>query len=301
MLLEVLWAPVNLMVTLAKDGGFSSVGVGTMRWVSLSVLMTLLLQLPLFRKMTGYKSMERADWVKSFLIGLLLFGPAHILYYASMGLTSEVEGTVLLCTAPLFTAVFAFFFLQEKVPTKRWLAIGLSIVGAYIVAVGFAIPQLQSGTKGNLMFFSGVIIECLMGVIAAKISRRTSGVSVLSAQMWGGGAAFIVAALLFPTTLNFKIPAISTAYLPVLYLIVCSGLITFTVWYRIVETTPLTLLVVSIAVQPPISAILNYLVKGTVPEVNTWIGCVVILVALGLGFLGEKSSSTSLDPAGPGG
>ena len=146
--------------------------------------------------------MSRGDWARTLALGILFFAPAHLLFYASIGLTSEVDGSVLLSTTPLWTAIISFFFLKgEHMTTKRWVAIFLSFVGAYIVAVGFKFPDMLGHTKGNLMFGSGVIIECVMGVLAAKIIRRTSGISVLVGQMWGGAISFWLAALFLGSSL----------------------------------------------------------------------------------------------------
>ena len=270
-------------------------GIGCVRWVSLSSLLTLLLFLPWFRKFSNYQSMTRADWLRCLGIGLLMFGPSHLLYYSSIGLTSEVEGSVLLSTTPLWIAIISFFLLKgEHMTTKRWVAIFLSFVGAYIVAVGFKFPDMLGHSKGNLMFGAGVLLECLMGVLAAKISRRTSGVSVLVGQMWGGTIAFVLAAVCLRTSLPLVVPSFSIAnYLPLFYLIFISGIITFTIWYRIVESSPLTLLSVVIGIQPPVAALLNWLVYRTVPTTNSIIGATIIFAALLIGFVGE---STKLEP-----
>jgi drug/metabolite transporter (DMT)-like permease len=301
-ILNLLWAPVNLMIAFAKSNGFSPLGIGCVRWLALSLLLTLLLLSPGFRKFSNYQPMSRLDWARSLAIGLCLFGPSHLLYYASIGLTTEVEGSVLLSTSPLWTAIMAFFILKgEHMTTKRWVAIMLSFVGAYIVAIGFKFPDMMGHTKGNLMFGSGVIIECLLGVIAAKISRRNSGVSVLIGQMWGGAIAFWLAALVFGSSLPLVVPAFSiSSYLPLMYLIIISGIITFTIWYRIVEKSPLTLLGVVIAIQPPVAALLNWFVYHTVPSTNSIIGASVIMIALFVGFVGEKATlEPGFDTPGP--
>jgi probable blue pigment (indigoidine) exporter len=209
-----------------------------------------------------------------------------------------------LSTSPLWTSIIAFFFLKgEHITTKRWIAIFLSFVGAYIVAVGFKFPDMLGHTKGNLIFGGGVITECIMGVMAARISRRTSGVSVLVGQMWGGAAAFWLAALLLGSSLPLVVPAFSiSSFLPMFYLIIISGIITFTIWYRIVESSPLTLIGVVIGIQPPVAALLNWLVYHTVPSTNSIIGATIIIAALFIGFVGEKATlAPSLDPAGPAG
>lgn len=295
LLLNVLWTPVNFMVSWAMNNGFTSAGVGRARWTTISLLMIVLLALPGFRKLTGYRQISRRDWLIAFAIGLLLFGPSHILYYASMKLTTEVEGTVILSMAPLFTGFLGFLILHEQMPLKRAIAIGLSVIGAYIVAVGFSAPSMSGNAKGNLMFGLGVVLECLMGVIAAKLSRRSSGVAVLSPQMLGGATAFWLVPALFPADLPVKMGHSLPAFLPIAYLVVMSGLITFTIWYRIVEDAPLTLLVVGIALQPPLAAVMDWAFKGAIPKTNTVIGACVIVAALALGFFPtrEKVSARS--------
>lgn len=295
-LLNLLWAPVNFMVGNAKNGGFSAIAVGCIRWCSLAVLMQILISSSeAFRKLTGFKKPEARDWRFGFLLGFFLFAPAHMLFYESLSFTSEVEGTVILCTAPLFTGVFGFLVLKEHLTTYRTLAIALSVVGAYVVSVGFDVPNMQGNAKGNLLFGLGVIIECLMGVLAAKLSRRSSGVGVLSSLIWGAAASFLVASLVWngkfvvAPTAGFALGVASVAYL-----ICVSGLITFTIWYRIVEDAPLTLLVVGIALQPPVAALIDWISRGKLPTLQTVVGALIILAALALGF-GVKTKEDVLE------
>lgn len=302
-LLNLLWAPVNLVISSATGTGFSPLALGLLRWTTISIILVLLLQLKAFRGVTNYKSMPVREWMKSLAPGILLFGPAHLLYYMSMSLTSELEGTVLLTTSPLWTAVFGFFVLKEDMPSRRWVAIFLSMMGAYVVTVGFQLPALMGHTKGNLMFGGAVVLESLMGVFAASIARRNSGIGTLCGQMWGGAIAFIIAAIALPNALPFAAPSISFAnYWPLLYLIFFSGIIAFVVWYRIVEMLPLTLMVLSMAIQPPAAALLGWMFKGQVPSFNTVIGALIIMAALSLGYWGKpKESVLNVDPPGPAG
>lgn len=262
--------------------------------------MLLLLQSPLFRKLTGYVPLSKQDWWRCFAIGFFMFGPSHMLFYVSMGmvsqgLASEVEGNVILSTAPVFTGMFAYFILHERLTPRRIGAIALSFVGAYIVAVGFNVPSLAGHAKGNIVFGLGVMLECFMGVFAARISRRTSGVSVLASEMVGAAASFLVIPLLIPSVLPIAIGSTFVSFLPLLYLIVLSGLVTFTIWYRIVESAPLTQLVVGIALQPPLAALIGWVFKGDLPGLNAVIGCCVIMVALALGFVGKTEKVEAID------
>lgn len=296
LVLNLLWAPVNFMVGNAKNGGLSAIAVGCIRWCLLAVLMQSLLKWSGgFKKITGYSKLPQKEWLIGFLLGLLLFGPAHMMYYEALSLTSEVEGTVILTVSPVFTAAFGYFILHERLTVFRTLAIALSFVGAYIVSVGFELPNMKGHAKGNLLFGLGVLLECLMGVLAAKLSRKTNGVGVLSAQIWGGAASFLVVSLLWAG--KFQVAPSDTFLLGALsmgYLICVSGLITFTMWYKIVEDAPLTLLVVGIALQPPVAALIDWIFRSKLPTQNTVIGGLIILIALGLGF-GIKTKQDALE------
>ena len=289
-LLNLLWAPVNFMVGTAKSGGFSAIAVGCIRWVSLAfIIQALLLFSSPFRKLIGYKPLHRHDWIRAFLLGLFFFGPSHMLFYYSLSFTSEVEGTVLLSTSPVFTGIFSYFILKEHLTTHRQLAILISSIGAYIVSVGFTLPSLAGHAKGNLLFGAGVLIECFMGVLAAKLARRSSGIGVLSAEIWGGALCFILVSLFAKGMFQIQANHVTLAgILAIGYLIFMCGLITFPLWYRIVESSPLTLLVVGIAMQPPVAALLNWVAKNELPTTNTLIGGTLILIALAIGF-GIKS------------
>lgn len=288
------------MVSAATDRGFSPAGVGLVRWASLAVLMLLLLKTPQFRKLTGHVALSKQDWWRCFAIGFFMFGPSHMLFYVSMsmvsqGLASEVEGNVILSTAPVFTGMFAYFVLHERLTARRVSAIALSFVGAYIVAVGFNLPSLAGHAKGNLVFGLGVMLECFMGVFAARISRRTSGVSVLSAQILGAAVSFLVIPFLIPSVLPIAFGSSLVSFLPLIYLIIFSGLITFTIWYRIVESAPLTQLVVGIALQPPLAALIGWVFKNEIPKLNAVIGGCVIMLALALGFMGKAEKVEVLE------
>jgi drug/metabolite transporter (DMT)-like permease len=78
------------------------------------------------------------------------------------------------------------------------------------------------------------------------------------------------------------------AVLAVAYLIFLPGLVCFSVWYRLVETTPLSLMVLTILLQPPLSALIGWWAlreKITLPLI---VGTSVIIVALIVGSVERR-------------
>lgn len=285
--LNVLWSPVNVLVGIARENGLSGVALGQIRWTSIAILLGLCLLHPGFRKVT------RAVWPTPLqaclaaLCGFCFFGPAHILYYTSLGHTSSVEGTVLLTTAPLWTAAMSFLILREKLTYRRMGALGLAIFGAYVVSFGFRAATLGGNFMGNFGFLSAVILESLGGVLVTVLVRKASGITILWFQFLGAVPVFWIAPLLLPNQLTVTMHPGLPALLAVGYLIVICGVFTFSMWYMLAEKAPLTLMVLTLPIQPPLAALLAWLNHEPLTLNMLW-GTLIILVALFIGF-GERS------------
>jgi len=288
----VLWAPVNLLVSLAVKDGASPVAIAATRWCSLALLLGLCLTVPSFRRFTNARWPITKDRIIAIALGFCFFGPAHAIYYYAITRTSTFEGNILGTTAPLWVAVLSFFFLRERISRIRVIAIVVGFVGAYVVSVGFAAPSLNQGhTFGNSLYLGAVVIESICGVLAIQIARRSSGITTLWLQVVGAAiflsAAPIVLPSVFPYTFNGS--GATTAFV-LTYLVLISGLVTFGIWYTLAEKAPLSLMVITLLLQPPLATGLGMLFLNEKPNLQTALGSALILAALLIGTL-EKGSA----------
>lgn len=289
-MLNLLWAPVNVMIHVATHGGFSPAALGLLRWGTLSLLLFGCLAVPKFRTLTRAKWPTRGESIRAILIGICLFGPAHLIYYNALTLTSTIEGAVLGTSAPVWTTLMAFLFLRERVKRQRVAAIAVGFVGAYIVSVGLQLPRLDSGhTGGNLLYLSGVMAESASGVLSAALVRRSSGITILAFQVLGAVIALSMGPLVRPDLIQFTIGTPGPdAWAALAYLVVFPGLICFATWYVIVEKAPLSLMVLTLLLQPPLAAIFGWLVLREPLTPAMGMGTALILVALVLGVFERR-------------
>jgi drug/metabolite transporter (DMT)-like permease len=289
--LQLLWTPVNLVVKGAIDDGTSPAAIALLRWSLFALCLWTALGFPAYRRFAGVRWPNRKQAVAAAAIGACFIAPAHLLYYGGLGLTSSVEANVLLMTAPLFTAALAWLVLREKVAIGRWVAIVLGFAGAYVVVSGFAAPSLSGAhTQGNLMFLLGVIVESLGMILATDLVRRSSGVAILAFQVAGSVPTYVLGA----TFLGFRMnPTGGPTWIAIAYLVLIAGMVCFAAWYRIVEKTPVSLMVLTLMVQPPVAALLGYVFRGEQLGFNLLIGSGVIFLGLFLGALDPKSSRSA--------
>lgn len=295
-LLNILWAPVNVSVLTATQHGMSPASIALFRWGSLAALLFALLQLSKFRELTGARWPSLPQAIGAMAIGIVLFAPAHVLYYTALKHASTVVGTVLNTTAPIWVAAFSFFILREKLTTGRLVAIGLGFVGAYFVSVGFQLPDLEQGETGsNLRYLIGTIIECLGGVLATRLIRQSSGITILAFQILGAVISFTMAPMFIGGDFAFRMPPTWdwAAFGAIAFLVLVPGLLCWGAWYVFAEKTPLNLMVVTILVQPIVGALIGFFWTHEQLTTNVLVGTVVIVSALCVASNERPSDATS--------
>lgn len=279
--LNVLWTPVNVAVRIATAHGMSPTGVALARWLSVALALHLLLRFPAFAAFSRYRPPTREDRVRSLLIGAFLFAPAHALYY--FGLTrgaSTVGGTVLNATAPLWIGAMAFLFLGERATPRRLIAIALGFAGAWVVVFGFGRPSF-GGAGGTLFYLLGVLCESVASVLGARIVRRSSGIGFLSWEVAGMVPTFLLLPFLTHGAMPLAFGAFAWPSLAAIaYLVLLPGLVCFGVWYATVERVPLSTMVVTILLQPPLSALLAWALTGEAVGLPIAVGTGLIVGAL---------------------
>lgn len=279
-LLNAIWGPVNLTVLAARNAGFTATGIGLVRWFGIAVLLAILVRLPIARRKMNLVAPNRPDAVYAVAIGLLLTGPAHLMYYCAIRFTSPTAGTVFNATGPLWVALFAGLLLGERIDGWRWLALLLGAVGSYVVMLGFSARSIGGNSIWNALYLTGVVLESLAAVLLAGIMRRSSGLTVLAVETWGIAGAFAIASLAAPAVFPAHAPVLGLQWWSLAYLIVLAGAFCFGAWSTIVEKTPLSLMVITLALQPLFGAVAAHFAIREVLATKTVIGALFVVSGL---------------------
>lgn len=250
------------------------------RWGFFAVCLWLLVLFMNRNPQTKIQLPPLADRVKAFLIGFVLVGPAHQLYLKGITLSSTTETAVLNLTSPIWTGLLAVVLLKERVTSHRWTAILVALAGAYCVSIGFRAPEFHSQhDRGNLIYLGAVFAETLAMLLAIPPIRRSSGMGVLVFQVSGVATAQCLAAV--TAISQFTITRITLpAALSIAYLALVAGCFCFVTWFKKVEKAPISLMVTTIAVQGPCSALIGHYANGETLTVGLYVGMALIVASL---------------------
>lgn len=293
--LNLIWTPVNFAITAASEFA-SPTAIAVLRWLPLTAFIWAGLRFSSVRRVLQVVFPDKKGRWVCLLSGFLLAGPSHLIYYFALQQTNSVDTTIINTTGPFWISIGAVALLREQISLRLWVAILLGIFGAYIVAIGFQAPALDSSRMtGNLLYLLGSLMESLSFVVVTRIVRRSSGVGAFSYELLGISLAMIVVPLTFRSAMPIEVREFGPGFLgPLAFLIFGAGLIAWGVWYIIAEKAPVSYMIVTLGIQAPAAALLGYLLTRAPIETHTVAGTALIILALVISAVNRKNSGEEL-------
>ena len=128
--------------------------------------------------------------VKDLLL-VAIFQPILYFIFETIGvnLTSASESGILIALIPVAVAVFAAWFLKERLTWWQWLSILASVGGVALISL----PRFQVGSgqfSGILALLGAVLAGALYQIVSKKASGTSSPVEVTYMMMWVGALFF---------------------------------------------------------------------------------------------------------------
>jgi drug/metabolite transporter (DMT)-like permease len=89
-----------------------------------------------YAAITRMRMPERQDFPVVFLAGLLAFAVYHVALNYGEVTVSAGSASILIATAPVFTALLAVTFLGERLRALGWVGMGVSFLGSAMISLG---------------------------------------------------------------------------------------------------------------------------------------------------------------------
>ena len=183
--------------TVVSKAGLNT-GIDSVSFSFVSMLASAFILLP-FYFMQKRPRFNAADYRNFALIGLFSSGVATLAFFYGLSLTTAVNFSLLIPTATLFTFVFAYFMLGERLERSDFFAAALMLVGTFLLATR---GEELSFHLGDLAILVGTASLGFSNVLSKKVlGRHRPGVVVFWRVVFGtaviGLFAFFVSPSLF--------------------------------------------------------------------------------------------------------
>lgn len=254
-------------------------GAATVVWVRMAL--TLVLIAPLVVRDARRRMLPRtaAEWRVVGFSGACL--AAHFLTWtASLRYTSVASSVLLVSMHPVLVAALSRRLLDEAVPLRLWVGIGLALLGTLVTAAG-DLRVSSSALGGDLLAIAGAVTVTGY-LIAGRHVRGRYGPAGYSAPCYAITA--LAALAVCPLGGGAVIPSGRTLLAGLGLAAVCTVL-GHTVLNWTLNHLPAATVSLSLIGEPPLTALLAIPLLAELPPLTTVVGGAVILAGLAVAVL----------------
>ena len=181
-----------------------------------------------------YKNYKKVG--RSGIIGGIGLGVAMISFIYSITNTSAAITLLCLAAMPFFTAILAYLFLKEKITTNVWIAIFLATFGIIIMALG-------NTEKNSLIgFLFGIMSSIGFSVFSVTLRWRKETPKFTTVAVAGLFCFIIATIMILITQQQFFSTSYNSSMFSLHGVIVCLGLILYSIGSKAIPAAELTLL-----------------------------------------------------------
>ena len=181
---------------------------------------------------TIIKNLQRKDWLKLFLLGVLFYALTQGTQFVGLSLLPAVTVSLWLNFTPLIVAVTAIFLIKESPTLIEWIGVTIFLIG--IITYFYPVILDNSQSLGVIVMSVGVFANAASAVLGRSINRKEN-ISPLTVTIISMGIGSII--LLMSGIIIQGFPPVSSQnILYLLWLAVINTAVAFTIWNYTLRT-----------------------------------------------------------------
>lgn len=223
------------------------------------------------------RGIPRRDLLGFLLIGLVAIAIYHPALNAGERTVGAGAASLLINTGPIWTALIAMAFLNERLGARGWIGTGLAFLGAVIVSVGAAGGIRFEGGVGFILIAS--LCQAVYFVLQKNYLKRYGSLLSTCLTIWLGTLFLLPFLPELARALRVATPA---EVFSAVYLGVAPGAIGYLTWTYVLSRMPASRASSLLYLVPPFAYLIGWIVLGERPGAAAFLGGVPIIAGLAM-------------------
>jgi len=260
-----------------------------MRGLGIGIIF-FLISLYFYRK-GGNKKPKQRSWKALLSIGIIGGGFAFWLFFAGLKLTLGSRAAFLHKTLPIYALILGFIFLKEKITKRQLTALGIMLLGLFIMEFTKLSAEIRAG---DFLILGATILWAIENTISKKamLNKESNWVVTFSRMFFGSLLLFSIIFLTGKIGLLLSLTSEQLTYIAI------SGALLFTyvlTWYWGLKYINLSKASTILLLSPVISLILAVAWLGEQITLTQAMGSLLILIGAYfiIGIKSEKRTTHS--------
>lgn len=172
------------------------------------------------------EKIERKDYFRIVVCGILGIAINQLLYFHGLNLTSPIDASIIMTAVPVMVLVFSYFMLKEKITLNKLIGILIGGIGAFLLIWYGNKSAGTSSTFGNLLILSNAIFYAFYLVYVKPLMKKYKPITVISWVFLIGLLFMIPFGITDVIETNFSAFTLNT-YLVITYVVVGTTFLTY--------------------------------------------------------------------------
>lgn len=240
--------------------------------------------------LTRRSAIRREDRIP--LVRLSMFGivASYLFFYTGIRYTLASDTSLLIVGEVIFTAIFAYFLVRERITRNRFIGLVVGTIGAVVLITGAAGHNTETASNrllGDVLVLACLACESYYTVRGAAYLERNDAISLLA---WVNSASLVVwiPFIIYYASTGALAAMTTDAWLATIYMSTITSVLCYFLWFRGVQAVGATVAAVALLFQPVVGATVGITVMGDPVTLPFIIGGVCIIGALAISSIPQK-------------
>ena len=206
-------------------------------------------------------------------------------------LVSATIASVILSTIPLFSPIFAWLIVRERVSVTNLLGIVVSLVGVLLLVVEK--EQVVVSGLGLVLLGGSVLSAIIYSTLLRKIPSNYSNVSIVFYVHAASLLFFIPTFFIFDFQRWGELPILTSSVVCLVVLALFASMIGYILFCKAVRTIGVTKANTFCNIEPAVTALAVWILFGENLPWIKWVGVIIVIVGLFVSQIQSKKKSTN--------
>ncbi|MFC7391954.1 DMT family transporter [Scopulibacillus cellulosilyticus] len=275
----IIWGSAFPAIRASLIGGYSAGHLVLIRFLIASAAFILYALWP----GTDFRLPKIEDLIKILILGWIGISIYHIGVSFGEQTVSAGTASMLIASAPVFTALIAVLFLKEHLGLFGWIGLGIGFIGIFIITLGAAGSTFDI-SKGALFILTASIATSVFFVFQKPLLARYKPIELTAYFTWAGTLPFL---LFLPGLFHDIHHATIGANISALYVGVFPAAIAYATWAIALSLGEASSVTSMMYTEPVVAIIISWIWLREFPSILSIIGGVIaissVIVVNGLG------------------